>query len=315
VPPNDPPPWGRILREVLNPRVSAGIMWQTMTPAAGVAYFRTEAEKLLQMPMGTGPGDGGLPAVPPRPAADAGDSGPGVLKDAVTPEVSEFDLAAPAEVATPVDAGTTDVTPPPAGGRALLVVGGIPLEAADVPLRTRLQAAGLAVDEVLDINATVAMAAGKALVVISASAGTMEVGGKFADLALPVILAEPNLYDDYGYTAAPEADHATVMGTSISIAAAGNELAAGLTGNVAVYSAAGRIVYGVPAPAAVKVATVVGNANQATIFAYASGAVMVGRTAPAKRLGFFHPDNAGAVALTDNGVKLLDAAIKWSLAP
>jgi hypothetical protein len=61
-------------------------------------------------------------------------------------------------------------------------------------------------------------------------------------------------------------------------------------------------------------ATLVGTPGQATVFAYPTGTMMVGRTAPAKRLSFFAHNNAAA-NLTADGLKLLDAAVDWSLAP
>jgi hypothetical protein len=81
----------------------------------------------------------------------------------------------------------------------------------------------------------------------------------------------------------------------------------------AVYSVPYRMVFGIPAAAAIKVASIVGNADQSPLFAYPAGAMMVGLTAPAKRIGFFVHN--GAPALTDAGNKLLLAAIDWAVAP
>jgi hypothetical protein len=116
--------------------------------------------------------------------------------------------------------------------------------------------------------------------------------------------------------------------TSVSIVAPGDPLAAGLMGNVRVYTTMGgapcppcylhyvqtsdRIIYAFPGPAAKVIATVVGQPKQAAIFAYDSGAMMVGLPAPAKRMGFFiHRDTD----YSPDGLKLFDAALDYLLAP
>jgi hypothetical protein len=127
--------------------------------------------------------------------------------------------------------------------------------------------------------------------------------------------------------------------TSLSIVAPpGEPLAAGLMGVVVVYSpmlqpcpvcpgnmsccwnqttkttqSYDRIIYAYPAPTAKKIATVVGHADQAAIFAYPAGAMMIGGVvAPAKRMGFFIHRDAD---YGDNGKKLFNAAIDYLLAP
>jgi hypothetical protein len=81
-----------------------------------------------------------------------------------------------------------------------------------------------------------------------------------------------------------------------------------------VFSAPARLVWGLPGPAATRVAHITGMANHPAIFAYATGAAMVGGTAPAKRVSFFLHENMADVS-TPNGIKLLDAAIDWCLSP
>ena len=294
LPPNDPPGWTTILTEILNAKIVPGIMYEAWTPEMGVALFRKEATDVLQ---GRPVPDGGRPDVPSftevgvEAGADAGDAG--------APDAG-------------VDAGADTA---PTGGQALLVVGAIPLEPSDQPLQARLAAANLAVETVLAANSTTAMATGKVLVMVSASVATADVTTKFRDVAVPVVLMEPNLFDDMGLTAAPDSDHGTVAAqTQLSIVAAGNALAAGLSGQVTVYPAATRLVFGIPGANAIKVANVVGSATQSTIFAYAQGAMMVGRTAAAKRMSFFIHDSTPALA-SEPGLKLLDAAIAWAIMP
>ena len=89
------------------------------------------------------------------------------------------------------------------------------------------------------------------------------------------------------------------METRVTITAAGHPLAAGLTGNVAVYSSAWRLVWGVPGPGATRVAHVAGMTTRPAIFAYETGAPMLGGAAPAKRVAFFLHENTMDVTTPD----------------
>lgn len=95
---------------------------------------------------------------------------------------------------------------------------------------------------------------------------------------------------------------------------AGHPLAAGLTGAITVVSMGSPLVWGNPAAAAEKVATFQAMNNKVAIFGYPKGAMMTAGTAAARRVGFFATDVASS-RLTDNGKKLLDAAIRWALLP
>ena len=195
--------------------------------------------------------------------------------------------------------------------RALLVVGpGMPV-GTDAALRDRL-AMRFTVDVVADADSATANADGKALVVISGSVDSMTVGTKFRDVAVPVMLLEVNLMDTMGLTGAPASQHGSsgAMETQIAIVASNHPLAAGLSGNVTVYSMPGRLAWGVPANSATSVATVVGTANQRVIFAYDKGAMMVSGTAAARRLGYFIRENP-INNLGLNALTLLDAAVAW----
>jgi hypothetical protein len=123
---------------------------------------------------------------------------------------------------------------------------------------------------------------------------------------------EPQLFDDMGMTGLTSGTNfgSTASQTQVTISTASHPMAAGLTGNVTVVSAASTFGWGGPNANGVKVATIVGNSSRATIFAYNSGAVMPGLTAPASRVGFFLFGNSAT--LTANGGSLFDAAVKWA---
>jgi hypothetical protein len=158
-----------------------------------------------------------------------------------------------------------------------------------------------------------------------------DAGGKpkLRDVPVPAIVMKDGVIEVMGMGTGPNGGYSTPVGqTSVSIVAPGEALAAGLTGNVRVYTTMGgapcppcylhyvqtsdRIIYAFPGPAAKVVATVVGQPKQAAIFAYGKGAMMVGLTAPAKRMGFFiHRDTD----YSPDGLKLFDAALDYLLAP
>jgi hypothetical protein len=202
----------------------------------------------------------------------------------------------------------------PARRRVLQVVGGASLTAGDLLLKGRLERRGFVVTAVSGELATAATAADSQLVLVSESVQAGQVGARFRDLRLPVVTLDPNVLDDMGMTAGSATDFGFTGGqTQIAITAPSHPLAAGKSGTVTVSSAVHSIMWGLPAAAAARVATVVGNPNQVTIFGYAAGAAMVGLAAPARRVGWFAGDLMAA-SLTAQGLELFDAAIDWALA-
>jgi hypothetical protein len=221
------------------------------------------------------------------------------------------------------DAGVTaDATPPSnhdagasTGGEAVLVWGhgehGAttgPPNAMDMDFTTLLMAKGLKVTMVRDTMSAASDATGKALLVISSSVDRAQVMGKYKDVTVPAIVIKDGCFMPMGMGT----DGVSGVGLNkITILAAADPLAAGLSGDVVVYTTTDRIIYSTPAATAKKIASMVGAPTQLTIFAYDAGAAMVGGVkAPAKRLGFFiHRDTD----LNANGKKLFSAAIDWSL--
>jgi hypothetical protein len=193
---------------------------------------------------------------------------------------------------------------------ALLVVGKAKLDAVDTAVRDRL-AVHLAVEVRVEGAVAAEDAAGKALVVITASA-SVAVGASFRDVEVPVMLFEPNLMAAMQMAGEPATDHGATPPeqTKLAITDPAHPLAADLKGEVTVYRTPWRLSWAAPGEQAVTVATVPGNPRQQVIFAYPARAMMVGRRAPARRLGFFMHDNPSA-NLTGDALRLLDAAIEW----
>jgi hypothetical protein len=154
------------------------------------------------------------------------------------------------------------------------------------------------------------------LIVIAGSVDSATVGSKYRDVPVPVISLEYSLFDSLGMTGATENTNlGVVAGTQIEILEDTHPLAAGLAGGaVAVASASANLSWGDPAPAAVRVASLVGRPDRATVFAYLKADQMVTGVAPARRLGLFALETAAA-RLTDDGRAMLAAAIDWALLP
>jgi hypothetical protein len=210
--------------------------------------------------------------------------------------------------------------PAPAGGRALMVVGTIPLVGTDAVIRDALAARGVGVDEVLEAKATASDAAGKRLVILSFSMQSTRfaAAASYRDVPVPIIVLEHFLLDDLGMTTDGPGHGFQNKVTALALTGTDPVLTAGLpAGEVTVYRRVGEMFWGVPGPGAVRVATVQGNPERVLYFAYPAGAMMVSQPAPAKRLHFFFavhaPPPVTDLYLNDAGLKLLGGAIDWSL--
>ncbi|HEX7898363.1 MAG TPA: hypothetical protein VF950_11430 [Planctomycetota bacterium] len=205
--------------------------------------------------------------------------------------------------------------PLPAGpsGRALLVVGRLPLEAGDRAVKERLEKLGFGV--VPKLAADAREAPDWALVAVSSTVlaeDLMEVAAqirtRFRGIAVPVLVWEPRLYDEFDMIAGSVygQDWGTRPTGRVRIDVPGHPLAAGLSGTVDVGPA--PLSFGRAAGA---VATIDGDPDRAALFAYEAGAPMPGGSkAPARRVGIFL-FNATAAGLTDAGGRLFDAAVRW----
>jgi hypothetical protein len=217
----------------------------------------------------------------------------------------------------PPDAGPIADAAPASPREVFLIVGALPASAADAVLERHMRSLGLRVTTVEDdVLGTVDTALAD-LIVISATVQVMNVGARFRDVAKPVLVGEPLLYDDMGMVST------TVnMGvnrglennvTSLSIVTPASQLAASLSGNVAIATQATTVSWGVPNASAIRVASLIGMPIRVALFAYETGQRMPELTAPARRVGLFLSDQSASV-LSPQGFALLDAAITWALA-
>ena len=129
LPPNDPITWTTILTQIFGPKVVDPIMNGLITPEEGVALFRREASQVLAGGMVP---DSGVPM-----PSDGGGTPDGGAPDAP----AEMDAATTPDAAVEPDAATTPdmaVDTPPPNGRALFVVGALPVGGNDIPIEQHL---------------------------------------------------------------------------------------------------------------------------------------------------------------------------------
>ena len=163
------------------------------------------------------------------------------------------------------------------------------------------------------------VAKGKDLVVISESVNAFEVANKYTLLTIPVVVWENDIYDDMRMTGKRlRADYGTLSSgaTAMQLYNAPHPLSAGLSaGKHEVLRAPAPINWGRPGLGATIIATLAGDPDKVTIFAYEKGATMeYDYTAPARRLAFFANRNYFE-NLTADGLALFDAAFLWAVSP
>ena len=275
---------------------------------------------------GAPPGTAGPAPTAPAPAAPgSGPGGPGAGSPTTpgpgepAPPATEAPPATPPPPAAPPSPAEGTPTAPVAGGKALMVVGTIPLVGTDVQIRQALVARKLEVQEALEAKVTAADAADKRVVVLSCSmqSGNFAARAAFADVEAPIIVLEHFLLPVLGMTT--DAGHGFEQNlTQLTIAATDPVLSAGFpAGDLTVYARTQEMFWGVPGPGAVKIAAVKGKPDRWVLFGYPKGAMMADRPAPGRRLQFFFavhaPPPVTQTYLNDNGLELLGAAIDWSL--
>ena len=206
------------------------------------------------------------------------------------------------------------VSPRNRGNRvAMFVVGNTTLSPSDIILRRQIEARGYDVVTRSGPVVTTADATGKALILISQSVTSADVNTKLTNVRVPVVVLEPALFDDLKLTGLVDTTDYGVLPnqTQLQIVKPHHPLAAGFSGALTVTSSPQGFVWGKPPATATKIATIAGNPDQSTLFAYATGDQMVGLEAPNRRVALFVGQDV-SVGLNDAGKKLVDAAITWA---
>ncbi len=196
------------------------------------------------------------------------------------------------------------------GDKTALFVGKTrPLPTNDQRLADRLTTLGFNVVVRNQTEARATDANGKDLVVISDSVSSSSIGTEFRDVAVPVMVWEAWLFDDMKMTKAVGGNYgSTPSQTALDIVNDRHPLAAGLSGRVSTNRSGTPFFWGIPGSGAANVATLAGS-NRSVIFGYDAGSPMVGKTAPARRVGFY---GGAASSFTPEGWALFEAAGRWA---
>jgi len=150
------------------------------------------------------------------------------------------------------------------------------------------------------------------LVFVSSFAGSHRVADKLLGSTAPVIYANGKILGQVGLASKDDSDYGEYTGLSIAIKESKHELAGGLPGSVDIYKEEAKISYVVP-QGGVIIASAPDNDKRAVICAFDKGTKnMSGQVLPAKRL-FFNLTGGEEINRTDNGWKLFDAAVHWSV--
>jgi hypothetical protein len=158
---------------------------------------------------------------------------------------------------------------------------------------------------------TAADAAGKAVVIVSESVSSRVLGRKLAEVSNGAVILEPYALDDMGMTGkVAERSYGTRAGQKAVRIGGSHPLAAGRTGRTVVVNAPARFGWGVPSKSAVIAATLE-DRKRSAVFGYDVGAVMVGATAPGRRVGWFATKDV-PTRLNADGWALFDAAVRWA---
>ena len=205
----------------------------------------------------------------------------------------------------------------PASSSVLFVGGDSPMVGVDLQLHHVLQGLNLQIEDVRE-TATPAQAAGKRLVVFSYSmASTSFKAEDWASLPVPIIVLEHYLLPRLGMTTKDAHGFHDAV-TQIELTSDDAVFTAGLPrGKVTVYAQVGEFFWGIPAPSALTIATVVGTPTQPVTFGYTAGSMMAGLVAPARRVQVFvavHAPPANPTQfLSVDGLKLFGGAAAWAI--
>lgn len=187
--------------------------------------------------------------------------------------------------------------------------------ASDVAIQQYLQRKGYQV-ELLDQSVSPNSLTNTDLVIISSTVASKNLQSGWRQLPLPLMTWENDYLDDLAMTGKRiDTDFGEVEKERyLWLVNAPHALSAQLpAGTLNVYQAQAPMSWGKPGLGATTIATIYGQPEKVAIWGYEKGATMDYESlAPAKRLMFFL-NNETFTNLSEDGLKLFDAAIQWSL--
>jgi len=183
------------------------------------------------------------------------------------------------------------------------------LHDSDALLEDRIRQFGFTVEERSYVDAVDA-AEGIAVIVLSSSLLAGQIDAKLPDQPIPIVVLESFSYERLGMTGMVQGDDFGALdGTTIDVLP--GPFASGNAGSVVVHMPAAAINYGRPSTEAIVGAELPGLADAASTFGYEAGATMVGRTAPARRVGVFLRTGTSG-SLTPVAWDLFGTAVRWA---
>ncbi|ULL17125.1 hypothetical protein DVH26_23385 [Paenibacillus sp. H1-7] len=287
----------------------------TPTPAPSETPKQTATPAPSETPK---PTETPAPTEAPKPTATPAPAEAPKTADAKTPvEAPKPAESTPAPVVAPAPAAAPapqkeEVSPK---DKKLLLVG---RENApdDAVVATRLKALGFKVTNMIDREFTAEETKGYDLIYISQTVNSKVLKeGIMKDVAIPTVYVKNHGMFYLGLSSVEENTNVFDV-KSIDIVDGNHKVAGGLSGSVDIYKETNSkigISYGVPGKEAKIIATAPGDAAKAAIYYYDKGAKADNGYETKARISFFYLNNGLHENTTDNGWKLLDNLVVWTL--
>jgi hypothetical protein len=198
------------------------------------------------------------------------------------------------------------------GNPTALVVVGSGSHPGDAAIQGRLQQLGYSVLVKGDAAVAASDATNRDVVFITGTVNPPSLGTKLRSVSAPVLTAQPLAFDLIGLTGAHDTDRGVAVAqTALHILDPSHPLAAGLAGTPTIFSVPQDIGWGAPGSQAALVGSTE-DGSHVVLFAFEAGTPMPsGIRAPGRRVGLFTFGDSPS-ALTEDGWKLVDAAIHWT---
>jgi hypothetical protein len=171
-----------------------------------------------------------------------------------------------------------------------------------------------------DEGGSLELTKGKDLIIVAESVNANEIGPKYTDVPIPVIVFENDLFDDFKMTGKrlniDFGTERTTRSRSLRFYNPAHPLSAGLPPGVQeIYTEPREINWGRPSPGATVIATVADNPEKVAFFGYEKAATMDSDyAAPARRVALFMWQDMFR-SLNSQGRALLDSAVSWAISP
>lgn len=198
-------------------------------------------------------------------------------------------------------------------GNILFVVGDVDLNDGDYAIRKKLIENDYQVTLQDDGDAPFLTENMDVILVSSTVVSVRDIRNDLTEINIPLISWEFSLFDDFGWTGRKrDTDYGLISTSSFDIFDPAHPIAEGLSGTLKVCNSDNDLVWGLPNENADIVSNITGNADQATIFVYETGSVLLkGLVAMARRVGLFFSHETAA-DLTEEGWKIFLQSVAWA---